>query len=541
MTQRAPSLLAWALALAVCAIACRRTVAVAVLESARGTTERSRDDLSRWSVAQPGATFAMGDAVRTGPRSSARVRFLAGGAVQLGPRTVVRFSSRPQSRRGNSVRVVSGEAEIEPGGDEIVFETANGTARVTRGTRVRIAAEAGIERFVVLVGRLEYERRGEATVTATAGERLVVSISTAVLEPVEPRTSAAVTPPSPPQSPTPVAPSTEQDAATVADNAANDGGGSTAPIEPTSPATPGATATAVHASNGAPTVDGENAPDAPQPDHVDLSLDAGDSFTIHDLASTTAARVRFGSHCSAGGRVEVAGPSGTLWYRGTDNVTIALGSGGWRYRLRCTGAAAHPGGEPSGRLRVTRDSGSAPMPRTPPRTPVDTDGRQYNVLYQNLLPEITVRWPRAPSAPGYTLRIRSPGGQTRTMRAPQPTVTVPSGRLADGLHHFRFETEGGATARSQETALQITFDNATRAAQIRTPVNGGSFGATAHVSGLALDGANVSANGVTLALDGQRRFQGDVPVPAGTPVVIRISHRQVGVHLYVIRSGAQAR
>jgi hypothetical protein len=181
---------------------------------------------------------------------------------------------------------------------------------------------------------------------------------------------------------------------------------------------------------------------------------------------------------------------------------------------------------------VRRDSGRQALPRRPSRNFVDADGRRYTLLYQNILPIVTFRWPNAPSASSYTLHV---GDQTYT--ATSPSHTLESGDVPEGTHRISFEAGG---QRSQVTTLRIGYDNATTAAFIREPEPGAALSGTAHVSGTCITGCSVSAGGVDLPLDGAQRFSGDVPVPTDLDALaIRITHPRSGVHYYLRRTGGR--
>ena len=84
------------LALATCASGCRACASneavVAELVDVQGAAMRSGPaDGAAWGTASKGATFALGDAVRTEAASTAKVELAAGGALRLSEKTVVRF------------------------------------------------------------------------------------------------------------------------------------------------------------------------------------------------------------------------------------------------------------------------------------------------------------------------------------------------------------------------------------------------------------------------------------------------------------------
>lgn len=268
------------------------------------------------------------------------------------------------------------------------------------------------------------------------------------------------------------------------------------------------------------------------PAFAHFGVAAGESFTVRDPSPPTAIAFRFGEHCTTGVVELLRGSRVVATSRGERSANLLVPAGRHGYRLRCQ----REGGlereaAASGNVTVTRDAGRAPLPRTPPSSFVDTDGRAYEVLYQNVLPSITVRWPDAPRASGYVLRAGS-----ETFRAREPTHEIPSGALREGRHVLVFATADGSRS-SRPTPLVIGFDNAAPTAMLRQPENGAfDAGGTIDVSGVALEGWSVHVGGVALPIDQQRRFQGSVQVPAGERgIAIRLSHPRRGVQYYVRR------
>ena len=158
--------------------------------------------------------------------------------------------------------------------------------------------------------------------------------------------------------------------------------------------------------------------------------------------------------------------------------------------------------------------------------------------FQNLLPQITARWPGAPAGQAAVLHLETSKGQAATFPAPDGTAAVPSGAVAEGSYRFWFEAAADASTRSPDTTLRIAFDNAAPAAEVRLPVEGEApAGGVVHVAGIAVEGASVSVGGVPVPLDPSFRFDGDVPAPGGdTPdrsIAVRIAHPSHGVHYYL--------
>jgi hypothetical protein len=271
------------------------------------------------------------------------------------------------------------------------------------------------------------------------------------------------------------------------------------------------------------------------PARAHVALAAGSSGTIHDVGGAVAVQIRFGEQCPGEGVVELARGRSfrtpAMRSFGTGHANILVPPGGHRYRVRCSSEGT-PGSAVAaeGSLSVRRDSGRQPLPRRPSRNFIDTDGRRYTILYQNVLPIVTFRWPNAPEAGSYTLRLGDQSYATSSA-----SHTLDSGDVPEGTHRVSFEAGG---QRSQVTTLRVGYDNATTAAFIREPEPGAALSGTARVSGTCIDGCSVAAGGVDLPLDRGNRFSGDVPVPTDVDALaIRITHPRTGVHYYLRRTG----
>jgi len=270
------------------------------------------------------------------------------------------------------------------------------------------------------------------------------------------------------------------------------------------------------------------------PGYVDFAAHAGDSFAVHDPSPPTAVGFAVGGTCPGDAVIELKGrPSARS--AGSGTVSILVPAGSHKYEVHCTsGDGVDPHAAASGTVAVMRDGGTARLPRSAPGTLVDTDGRNYTVLYQNLLPKITVRWPGAPQGSGFTLHVQSPGGAS-TFSTSTPSYSFASGALREGVHRLAFEASG---TRSKETSVEIKFDNASPTATITAPANG-SFapGSSVVVSGIALEGWKVFSGGKELSLDGALRFSAEAVAPGNErALAIEFVNPRRGVHYYLRRS-----
>jgi hypothetical protein len=281
--------------------------------------------------------------------------------------------------------------------------------------------------------------------------------------------------------------------------------------------------------------------EAVAPARADFSIVAGESPVVHDPGGPTAIRIMFDGVCPGSGEVELSGAAARgrrARSKGAGSAVVALGPGVSRYRVRCVDESGGTGNAKTGVIRVAKDSGAARLPRAAPHNLIDADGRRYTVLYQNLLPELTVGWPRAPSASGFTLHVEPERGAPRAVSAAAASVKFSSGQLGEGTYRFWFDVAGDPQQRSPQTTLKIDFDNAAPAAQIQEPAVGSPIEGSVTVSGIATEGNSVSVSGSEIPLDGQFRFRGEAsPRPGEGALAIRIAHPKHGVHYY-LRRGA---
>ncbi len=280
------------------------------------------------------------------------------------------------------------------------------------------------------------------------------------------------------------------------------------------------------------------------PDRVALYVVAGESFTLRDPSPPSAVGFRLKRACGeGGGLVELKSGARTLSFssKGSLSVHTRLGIGIHAYRVRCfKGGTLREQESASGRIRVLRDSGKAQLPRSAPSTRVDTDGRNYTVLYQNLLPEIRVNWPKAPAASEYTLTAkRLPGGTPEVFSSAKPSHVFSGGDLREGRYAFTYSSNTGKTSKS--TTLVIDFDNAAPKASITSPAQGSATpGTTVEVAGVAMAGWSVAVEGKPIPMAAKHRFSTPLTVGTETDAIsIRLAHPVHGVHYYLRHTSKQ--
>lgn len=526
MNRQAKLVLAIALvvllgAAAVVGIVVSNAGVIAELVSVDGTVQ-SQHGRSPWASAPSEERYRIGDAVRTGERSTARVKMRLGGGIELRPRTTVRFSAARPGSNAPAIRVEQGEVELEAE-SPLAISSGGATVRIDRGARVRLAADGAVLRVSVEIGRAVIERDGATNLTIAQG-------STADL-PTDPNAGALVDsgiiarePDAQRQSATdPLDASTEgtasdastegteSDASTEDSDAAGDAIVSDGPSEarPTSPVF----------SSAAP----------------DLGVAIAESASVHAPVLPVHIRVDPAARCPAGGSLAVTVRGVVHEQRVREAAVLALPSGTHSLRFRCDGSSSTQ----RSTIEVDAESGAAALPSRPATSEIALDGHDYTVLYQNHLPILRVSWPRAPgSSDGYALVWRDGRGRESSLDASSASVTLESGRVRDGTIRLTMRANSGA-ARSPETAVTVQFDNDANAAQIRAPRPGDALTGTVHVEGTALEGSTVTVSGQAMELDSQRRFQGEIAIGDAAALVVMIRHRSsrthYGTHYYVRR------
>jgi hypothetical protein len=276
------------------------------------------------------------------------------------------------------------------------------------------------------------------------------------------------------------------------------------------------------------TAKGEVERAAPPPKRTVAVMAAGESPTFHDAAAPTPIRVTFDT-CKGPGTVEVAKDKSFKRViarssgEGAANVLVPLGS--FSYRVRCAGKG------PSGTIRVAKDSGRTPLPKAAAKTTVEMDGREYTVLFQNLLPEITLSWRTAPKKASYTFVVKQAATEKRFQSA-TPKLTLKPGELREGTYTVWVEPADGV--KSEQGKLIIDFDNAAASASIDDVAAAAD---KLHVKGTVIEGSTVSVNGTAIELDRHRRFETDLaPADGEDGVAVRIANTKAGIHYYVMRA-----
>jgi hypothetical protein len=164
--------------LSIALLACpeKRGADIAKLVEGTQIVERNREPAAEWTPSKTGETYAIGDAVRTGPASRAQLELVGGGGLRLGERALVRFG-----RGDQRIGLAMGEALVEAAGAPVAVSTGKGQVVVSPDAKVRFSATEGVIHFDVLVGSATIEQGG-TTRAVSAGQGFDVAIGGAVIE-----------------------------------------------------------------------------------------------------------------------------------------------------------------------------------------------------------------------------------------------------------------------------------------------------------------------------------------------------------------------
>ena len=440
-------------------------------------------EVGNFKAAEQGARFESGDGLRTRPSAHARLKLGRSGSVVVQSDTTIRLWRG--GKRGFKLKVQTGDASVIAAESAIELETELGIAVLQAGSTLRVRPTKRGQRYEVTMGRAILTTPDGQQTTLSAGESIGVDKAAEeqgnVAPPADSAPDAAVPPPAP------------EPAVAVAEALETSGG-------------PG-----------------------------DVSVPLGGSVTIYDPRTPTQVNVDVAATCPSG--------SAELSVRGRKPVrveqtqTLTLRAGSHDYRLSCLDGQGKTSGAPQrGTLHVIRNAGTAQLPRSAPKNSIETDGRTYTIMFQNLLPVLEVRWPSPPPAAAYALRAQLDNGRELRVELKQARHVFRGGALPEGRHQLQFEAAGGE--RSKSTTVDLRYDNAAPAASLRAPSPAGfDPGKRVHVAGIALPGSQVSVLGQNLKLDAQQRFSGDIQLPPGTQAIaVRIQHPRTGPRYYVRRA-----
>jgi hypothetical protein len=443
---------------------------LATLVDYSGQPERDvKKSVAQWSKASPGDKFYEGDGARTPPNAEAHFKIAGGSRLRLKPASQIRFLRNHKGKKGTiGLQVEVGEADVRTDEGMLSLDSEFGPILIEANSAVTLRRQGQNMVLNVDLGTIEI---GNERRSLQAGQS--VELEVGGIEVVE---QATAVPPEPARKDTPEEPSVSLDFG-----------------------------------------DGVN--------RYDLVVGAGATFVVHDPKPPTRIGFRVGNLCTGPARLT----SGSLKTEAQGTVGLTFDQGRHGYEVRCMDSPDKVAAK--GDLTILRDAGTRTLPAFAPSATVATDGRKYTVLYQQRLPKVTVTWPSAPEASGYTLTA---GGRTISTSAPHHTFQ--SGALPAGTHQVVFSANTDPPRKSRTTTVHVVYDTQAPAARVSDPPSGYASGSSVTVAGQALPGWKVSVEGKELEMDSQLRFSSQIS--AGSSLPIAFSHPTHGMHYYLRRSAS---
>ena len=490
--------LAVATALLACLLAAillrREHGVIATLDGAAGSVERDRHGtVGKWKRAAAGAEFVFGDGVKTDRGSQASLTLFDRSRLVLDPSTLVRFLGKRSGSKAARVDVQMGGVTLEAGSAELDVDSALGAVHLAPQSKVRVLRDNDRLRLEVTIGSARLLDLREM-LELTVGKAVDILPDRSV-RPVEPSASPSALP---------------------------------------------GMETSAAPSAGAPSPPSDALPVAPSggrqrgPEEVDFSAKAGESFVLH-TGRPPAAVALTQVDCPGAALLVLSSRGGARETAGDRRVSASVPAGTHHYAVSCLDENDRPGHPVAeGAITVVADAGTRTLAKTAPDSSVETDGRRYTILDQSLLPRVTVKWPNAPEASGYTLTVRS-SSNARTVKSKGPSYTLAAGALGEGEHSFVFEASG---KRSKVTTVAIRFDNAAPTASLSSPTEEDLLPAPAWIlrGRRSRDGTfrskARSCPGRSTSLLGRR----SLPPSEQRGLLIRFANPQRGTHYYLRRA-----
>jgi ferric-dicitrate binding protein FerR (iron transport regulator) len=162
--------------------------AIATLIEAQGE-KVERDfaaQVQAWQVAQVGASFGLGDGVRTGTNTSARLTLMDQTQLQLAQNTTLRFMVDDAQQGEQAFNVEAGEVAMRVGQKDLMLRTQIGLAKLLAGTEITLRKSGEQLDYDVALGEAQFKTSTGEYRSIKAGESLEVGIGMAVFSKAPP-------------------------------------------------------------------------------------------------------------------------------------------------------------------------------------------------------------------------------------------------------------------------------------------------------------------------------------------------------------------
>lgn len=160
---------------------CSESAVVARLVQKMGTIDRDHAaSLEQWETAPVGATFELGDGVRSGMESGASLSLDGGATLRLDPQSLVRFL--PNAKPGTvGLAVEVGQAVLDTREQAFRITSRVGVVTIDPQSRIILRESQGT-RFDVALGRVRFESDTGETREVSAGKGIEVGIGGVIME-----------------------------------------------------------------------------------------------------------------------------------------------------------------------------------------------------------------------------------------------------------------------------------------------------------------------------------------------------------------------
>ena len=174
---------------------CSREQPLAELVTFQGKVDRDRaKQQNQWLAATQGATFFVGDAIRTGQAAGARLHLDDGSVLGLEEETLVRFLDRAPGQE-QALDVQTGEASLVASQEGLTVHTAFGLARLEAGTKINLTRNQQTLRVQVLLGSATLENSLGDVMQISEGQTVETTLGNAVMELLEEEPARIAEPP----------------------------------------------------------------------------------------------------------------------------------------------------------------------------------------------------------------------------------------------------------------------------------------------------------------------------------------------------------
>lgn len=448
---------------------CTNESVLATLETREGQVDRDTKARQKaWSDATPGATFSMGDAVRTREAARAVLALDDGSQLDVRPKTVLRFSDSAPKTGEQGFDVETGEALLDVGDAGLILRTGLGLARIDGKSRVLVRRTTGGVRFEVHVGRAVLETRDGKRNELQKGEGIVVGVGEAVLDSPSraAAASAASTTPAPPEAAEAALPVTGDISGQVV-------GGGVSVKRPTAAAFAALAPGAVQVPSGSTVKVKQGSTLTLQSGGASAAL-AGNGTYLVGGADGTLVQVQHGSVALSGGRTRIAVPGGVIVTSTGSAASVETLKQGSRVRVSKNHVSVDTA---KGTERV--EAGQEALLGGDGGVKLAGKGLDYADITLNSGDSLVVHDPKPPTAVRILFQGACPEGGTVRVQGKGATFASGSGSVAlpfvPGRHAYALHclaADGSESAPVSQGTLTIVQDAGTRPMPQKPPSTG---------------------------------------------------------------------